>query len=194
MTHMAPPAKHVPNLMEKLFLYLKTEKKVHPLILSCIFHYELEFIHPFSDGNGRAGRLWQSVLLTHFHPIFGFTPVESVVRERQELYYEALGTSDKEGSASFFIEFSLETIHTALAALIHEAKPSPLSSPDRLDIAREKFGSKDFSRKDYLRIFKTISAATASRDLAAGVRRKILKKAGDKRKTVYHFNTAFDAL
>ncbi|OFZ12227.1 MAG: hypothetical protein A2Z20_04205 [Bdellovibrionales bacterium RBG_16_40_8] len=92
------------------------------------------------------GRLWQTVLLTRFHPIIEFTPVESVVKDRQSEYYQALGLSDKEGS---------------------------LSSVDRLEIARKKFRAVIFTRKEYMQIFKTIATATASRDLALGIKRKI---------------------
>ncbi|HMN70012.1 MAG TPA: Fic family protein, partial [Bdellovibrionales bacterium] len=76
------------------------ERETHPLIVSAIFHYELEFIHPFSDGNGRIGRLWQTTLLTKFHPLFEFTLIESVIKERQEASYRSLGLSDKVGKAS----------------------------------------------------------------------------------------------
>lgn len=187
VAHAAPQPKLVPKLMDQLFTFLKNEKNTHPLILSAILHYEIEFIHPFTDGNGRMGRLWQTVLLTRFHPIFEFTPVESVVKDRQLEYYKALGVSDKVGSLDAFIEFSLKTIHDALVSLVQEARPRPLSSADRLDIARDKFRSVDFTRKDYLLIFKTIATATASRDLAFGVKQKTLFKAGQKRLTKYRF-------
>ena len=187
VAHAAPPHKIVAELMDKLFHFLKNEKNTHPLILSAILHYEIEFIHPFTDGNGRMGRLWQTVLLSHFHPIFEFTPVESVVKNRQAEYYKALGTSDKTGSTNTFIEFSLKTIHDALVSLVHEARPKPLSTSDRLAIAREKFHTVEFTRKDYLQVFKTIATATASRDLAFGVKHKLLKKDGQKRLTKYRF-------
>jgi len=187
VAHAAPQPKHVPKLMDQLFDFLKNENETHPLILSAIIHYEIEFIHPFIDGNGRMGRLWQSVLLSQFHPIFEFTPVESVVKKRQEEYYQALGASDKSGSVNSFIEFSLQTIRDALASLVHEARPKPLSVADRLEIAREKFNATEFTRKDYLQIFKTIATATASRDLAFAFKQKYLSKVGQKRVTKYRF-------
>jgi Fic family protein len=187
VAHAAPQAKRVPELMAQLFTFVKGEKETHPLILSAVFHYELEFIHPFSDGNGRIGRLWQTTLLTKFHPIFEFTPLESVIRNRQEAYYKALGLSDKAGDASPFIEFSLETIFEALEDLGKAIRPEPLSAEDRLEIAREQFRDRSFSRKDYLAIFKAISTATASRDLANGVESGILKMTGEKSRASYQF-------
>lgn len=187
VAHTAPQAKLIPELMARLFEFVKKDNETHPLILSAVFHYELEFIHPFADGNGRIGRLWQTVLLTRFHPLFEFTPVESVVRERQRDYYKSLGTSDQTGSATPFIEFSLATIHDALKALTSTIRPVPMTSNDRLNFAREKLGQDGFSRKDYLALFKTISTATASRDLALGVAKRLIGKTGDKALAQYRF-------
>lgn len=187
VAHAAPQAKRVSDLMDRLFAFVKGEKETHPLILSAVFHYELEFIHPFSDGNGRIGRLWQTTLLAKFHPIFEFTPLESVIRNRQEAYYNALGISDKAGIADPFIEFSLETILEAFEELGSAIRPEPLSAEDRLEIAREQFRDRSFSRKDYLAIFKVISTATASRDLANGVEQGHLVKSGEKSRASYRF-------
>lgn len=187
VAHAAPQHKLVPELMDKLFHFLKNEKETHVLILSAILHYEIEFIHPFTDGNGRMGRLWQTVLLSRFHPIFEFTPVESVVKSRQADYYNALAVSDKAGTVNAFIEFSLHTIHDALVALVQEARPRPLTTSDRLEIAQDKLRADEFTRKDYLQIFKTIATATASRDLSFGVKQKQLEKDGQKRLTKYRF-------
>lgn len=187
VAHAAPQAKRVPELMNQLFSFAKTEKQIHPLVLSALFHYEVEFIHPFSDGNGRMGRLWQSVILSHYHPFFEFTPVESVVKERQSEYYNALGNSDKKGSATPFIEFSLATIQNALESLLPQLRQEPMTAKGRLDIARNFFAKKEFSRKDYLSLFKTISTATASRDLVFGIKEKELKKTGDRALTRYRF-------
>lgn len=187
VAHAAPQAKRVPELMDQLFAFLKTDKTTHPLIRSAVFHYELEFIHPFSDGNGRIGRLWQTTLLTKFHPIFEFTPLESAVQNHQEAYYRALSLADKAGDSTPFIEFSLETILEALEELERAIRPEPLSAEARLEIAREQFQNRSFSRKDYLAIFKTISTATASRDLALGVRSKLLKKTGTTALASYRF-------
>ena len=187
LTHTAPQAKRVPELMEQLFDFLKTEKDTHPLILSAVFHYELEFIHPFSDGNGRIGRLWQTVMLSKYHELFEFTPIETVVRERQSEYYGSLGASDKNGDATPFIEFSLTTIFDALQSLKAVIRPAPLSAGARLQIAFGKFGADLFTRKTYLSIFKSISTATASRDLALGVELRQLEKTGEKAVAKYKF-------
>lgn len=187
VAHAAPQAKRVPQLMEQLFAFIKSEKATHVLILSAVFHYELEFIHPFSDGNGRIGRLWQTTVLRKFHPIFEFTPIESAVRDRQEDYYKTLGLSDKAGDAGPFIEFSLETILAALTSLKAEVRATPLTAEDRLEIGKNRFAGRSFSRRDYLELFKAMSTATASRDLALGVRLRILQKTGDKAQATYVF-------
>ena len=109
MTHVAPPYDRVPDLMYDLFEWLK-ESDEHPLIKSSIFHYEFEFIHPFSDGNGRIGRLWQSVILYNYKKVFSSIATESIVRDYQESYYKALEDSGESGESTPFIEFMLEVI------------------------------------------------------------------------------------
>jgi len=107
--HMAPPAKRVPALMEDLLAWLEKIEE-HPLVSSCVFHYEFEFIHPFEDGNGRLGRLWQTLILSKWRPIFALLPVESIIRERQQDYYAALGRADNAADATAFVEFMLDAI------------------------------------------------------------------------------------
>lgn len=107
--HVAPPAERVPELMGDLFAWLCTTGE-HPLIVSSIFHYEFEFIHPFSDGNGRMGRLWQTLILYGWKPFFSYIPLESVVREHQEGYYRAIEASNAAGESTPFIRFMLEAI------------------------------------------------------------------------------------
>ena len=111
--HMAPPASRVPDLMASLLEWLKTTE-LHPLISSSIFHYEFEFIHPFEDGNGRMGRLWQTLILSRCNPIFANVPVESMVYSHQKEYYDAISRSTKNGESSVFVEFMLRTILEAL--------------------------------------------------------------------------------
>lgn len=110
---LAPPPDRVPVLMEDLFEWLRTSKD-HLLIRSCVFHYEFEFIHPFSDGNGRMGRLWQSVILGQLSPIFAHLPIENMVYANQQAYYEAIAQSDNAGDCGVFIDFMLEEILKAL--------------------------------------------------------------------------------
>lgn len=187
VSHIAPPAKLVPKLMGELFEFLKAKSEISPLIQACVFHYELEFIHPFSDGNGRMGRLWQSLILSHYHGAFEYIPTESLVKARQSNYYRALEISDKKGESTPFIEFSLETIRDALEEFLIELKPEPLTPESRLELAAREFKRERFSRKDYLRLFKTVSSATASRDLALGVSTGRLVKTGGQATATYSF-------
>lgn len=112
--HMAPPANRVPKLMEQLFDWLRASRE-HPLIASSVFHYEFEFIHPFADGNGRMGRLWQTLLLARWQPAFAWLPVESLVHQQQAAYYQALNDSTKASDSAPFIQFMLGCIHDAIS-------------------------------------------------------------------------------
>lgn len=113
LIHAGTPANYVPQVMADLFGWLATTD-LHPLVASCIFHYEFEFIHPFADGNGRTGRLWHTLLLSHWRPVLAWLPVESVIRERQQEYYKALATSNAEGTSERFVAFMLHVIRDAL--------------------------------------------------------------------------------
>ena len=108
-SHIAPQAHLVEKLMKNLFEWLESSSE-HPLLKSCIFHYEFEFIHPFEDGNGRLGRLWQSVILSHFHPLFLQLPIENLIYKNQKAYYKAIEDSTAMGESSPFVEFMLEII------------------------------------------------------------------------------------
>jgi Fic family protein len=185
IAHIAPPGEMVYSLIKDLFNYLKKDKDLL-LIKSCVFHYELEFIHPFTDGNGRMGRLWQTVLLMQYSKVFEFLPVESLVKERQQEYYAVLGKSDNQGSSTSFIEFMLELIHIALADLLRSQNVAVTDS-DRIDLFKDQIAGNEFSRQEYLRYNKDISSATASRDLKNAVDNGILSKTGEKRLTKYRF-------
>lgn len=113
IVHLAPPADRVPGLMKDLLAWLR-RTDAHPLVASCVFHYELEFIHPFADGNGRIGRLWQTLILSRWDPLFAYIPVETVIRERQADYYKVLAACDKAGNSTAFVEFLLSALLTAL--------------------------------------------------------------------------------
>jgi Fic family protein len=169
VSRMAPPAKQVPRLMGDLFDFLKNEKETHLLIKACVFHYELEFIHPFLDGNGRMGRLWQQRILMEHSPVFEFLAVETWIHREQKKYYSALEKSDQQGSSTVFIEFSLDLILNELKSFREQFKPTRKSIDDRIDEAIKHFGLKSFSRKAYQALHKGISAPTASRDLARAV-------------------------
>jgi Fic family protein len=113
VVHIAPPADRVPGLMKDLFCWVRSSE-IHWLIKSSVFHYEFEFIHPFADGNGRMGRLWQTRLLADWNPLFLSLPLESVIRDNQEGYYAALEASDRTGNCTPFILFMLEAIEDTL--------------------------------------------------------------------------------
>ncbi|MBJ6369040.1 Fic family protein [Snuella sedimenti] len=183
--HVAPSGSMIKGLMNDLFDYLKTDKDVL-LIKSCVFHYEFEFIHPFLDGNGRMGRLWQTLILMQKYPVFEYLPVESLIKENQEEYYKALSLSDKKAHSTPFIEFMLGIILQALEDIL-KTQNRTLTGQDRIELYKDIIGNKDFSRKDYLLNYKGISQATASRDLKRAVEQGVLVKSGDKRLTKYQF-------
>ena len=112
--HMAPPAEHVPMLMGDLFEWVK-KTDVHPLVRSCVFHYEFEFIHPFIDGNGRMGRYWQTMLLSRWKGIFAWLPVETIVKEHQQEYYHVIQKCDQAGESTLFVEYMLRCLLDAMA-------------------------------------------------------------------------------
>ena len=120
--HMAPPAARVPRLMADLFAWLSTTD-AHPLISSSVFHYEFEFIHPFADGNGRMGRLWQSLILTRWNPLFADIPVESLIFEHQEEYYHVLRESTRQTDSAPFIAFMLRMILETLTTFAPQVAP-----------------------------------------------------------------------
>ena len=116
---MAPPHKLVPTLMDNLFNWMNEMKdKINPLILSSIFHYEFVFIHPFSDGNGRTARLWQTVILSHWKKVFNYLPIESMIKENQEEYYKTIQNCNNAGESTEFIEFMLKIINKTVDEML----------------------------------------------------------------------------
>jgi Fic family protein len=182
LAHLAPPAKNIKFLMKNLFSYLRTSEDP-ALIKSSVFHYETEFIHPFSDGNGRMGRMWQTVILMNDFPVFEYLPFETLISKKQKEYYAALSGSDKEGNSTIFIEFMLKTLNESLEDLL-QYNSRIMSDMDRIEyfLAHNK---KEFTRKDYMDVFKNISSASASRDLKKALELKLISKFGTKNTTVY---------
>ncbi len=185
VAHIAPPSEMLIPLMNDLFDYLKNDDDL-ALIKSCVFHYEMEFIHPFIDGNGRMGRSWQTLILKDSYPVFEYLPIETLIKNRQAQYYESLGKSDKEGKSTVFIEFMLEIILESLEELLNTQNVS-LSNIDRINLFKPIVKNAYFTRKEYLKKFKEISSATASRDLKFGVENGLIEKIGDKNTTKYRF-------
>lgn len=183
IAHLAPPGWNVDNLMTNLFRYLK-EGEDNLIIKSCVFHYEMEFIHPFMDGNGRMGRLWQTVILMKANPVFEYLPIEQEIKKSQEEYYNVLSQCDKEGLSTKFVEYLLGKIRLSLTELVDTPKEN-FTDMDRLNYFLDQTDRGDFTRKDYLKMFPKISTATATRDLRKGVEEGILIREGNDRVAKY---------
>lgn len=138
--HIAPPAHQVSGLMADLVGWLKKSQD-HPLITSSVFHYEFEFIHPFTDGNGRLGRLWQTLILSKWHPLFLVLPLESVIKDNQQKYYQALEQADKDADSGAFVEFMLIAISETLDKNIlakNTQKNAPINASTNAPINNQK--------------------------------------------------------
>ena len=182
VTHVAPPFKNVPFLMKSLFTYLKKSDEI-ALIKSCVFHYEMEFIHPFLDGNGRIGRLWQTIILMEKYPVFEFLPFETLINKTQNEYYQSLALSDKVGNSTVFIEYMLQVIDHSIGELLNFNNRT-LRAIDRIEYFL-KISPNHFTRKDYMNTFKDISSATASRDLKKATELKLIIMQGKDNRTFY---------
>ncbi|HHD78259.1 MAG TPA: Fic family protein [Epsilonproteobacteria bacterium] len=132
VSHVAPPPYRVAELMGELFDWLAATNE-HPLVVSSVFHYEFEFIHPFSDGNGRIGRLWQSVILIAYKDLFSYIPIESIVKENQQEYYAALEAAGSSGESTPFVEFMLGSILQSLKQFIKQNAESNQKSSLKSD-------------------------------------------------------------
>lgn len=185
LTHLAPPSENIKFLMKDLFSYLKTSDDP-ALIKSSVFHYETEFIHPFSDGNGRMGRMWQTVILMSDFPLFEYLPFETLIGKNQKEYYSALSKSDKEGQSNIFIEFMLHTLNESLEDLLRYNNRI-MTDMDRIEYFLSHNKS-EFTRKDYMNIFKDISSASASRDLKKAIELRLISKSGIQNTTRYRIN------
>ncbi|WAK04408.1 Fic family protein [Methylobacter sp. YRD-M1] len=148
LVHMAPPADRVPYLMADLLAWLKRTEE-HPLVASCLFHYELEFIHPFTDGNGRMGRLWQTLILRHWKPLLAYLPVETVIRERQNNYYRVLAEADECAEATPFVEFMLQALSDTIGEAVSTDQVSDHVT-DQVKRLLEVIGDKEINSADLM--------------------------------------------
>ncbi len=175
--HMGTLPAYVPDLVYELLEWVENSH-IHMLIKSCVFHYEFELIHPFADGNGRIGRLWHTLLLTQWKPMFAWIPIESIIHDRQEEYYRAINKSNFEGESTAFITFMLSAIQEALEEAVETTVVTQnMSGNDLRSYKIEKFFDKNdcISNADIRQMFN-VSSATANRILAKMVEEGKLQK------------------
>lgn len=164
--HFGTLPDYVPGLVTELLEWVR-DSDFHMLIKSCVFHYELELIHPFADGNGRIGRLWHTLLLTQWKPMFAWLPVESIIHDQQDEYYQAINRSNNEAESTVFIEFMLSAIKEALMEAVKTGSAENMSAEEQRWYQIERFLKKNgtISNVDVREMFG-VSAATANRILA----------------------------
>jgi len=167
--HFGTLPQYVPDLVMELLDWAK-DSDIHMLIRSCVFHYELELIHPFADGNGRIGRLWHTLLLSKWNPVFAWLPVESMIHAHQKEYYAAINASNAVGESTVFIEFMLSTIKASLIDAINTSDETGDGAMDKTTMRWkqiEKFlETHAFIMNADVRALCGVSAATANRILA----------------------------
>jgi hypothetical protein len=189
--HFGTLPQYVPDLVMELLDWAKTSE-VHMLIRSCVFHYELELIHPFADGNGRVGRLWHTLLLSKWNPAFAWLPVESIIHDRQQEYYAAINASNDAGESTVFIGFMLSAIK---ASLIEAISTSEKMSDGKIDKAtlrwkkiEEYLKTHDYIMNADVRELCGVSAATANRILSSFVKGRKLSKYREGGHWAYNIN------
>jgi Fic family protein len=177
------PADNIPAQVDELLHFIE-EDETPPIITSCVLHFGLVYLRPFTAGNGRMARLWQRRFLMRHWPVFAFLPVEAFIHNTQPAYYAALEYADRQGDCGGFITYLLERIDEALAELL--AMPDPVRrAPDRMDLFLQQAPGRPFRRKDYLNLFPDLSTASASRDLAEAVEKGRIVREGTGRTAVY---------
>ncbi len=164
--HFGTLPDYVPGLVMELLDWVR-ESDFHMLIKSCVFHYELELIHPFADGNGRIGRLWHTLLLTQWKPMFAWLPVESIIHDRQDEYYQAINRSNNEAASTIFIEFMLSAMKEALMEAVQVRNTENMSREDQRWYQIKRFLKKNgmITNADVREMFR-VSSSTANRILA----------------------------
>ena len=177
--HFGTLPQYVPDLVMELLDWVE-KSDVHILIRSCVFHYELELIHPFADGNGRIGRLWHTLLLSKWNPVFAWLPVESIIHDRQQEYYKAINASNDAGESTVFIEFMLSAIKASLIEAINLSDEMSDEKTDKATLRWNKIDtylkSHDYIMNADVRKLCGVSAATANRILTALVAKNQLEK------------------
>ena len=177
--HFGTLPQYVPDLVMELLEWAKTSE-VHMLIRSCVFHYELELIHPFADGNGRVGRLWHTLLLSKWNPVFAWLPVESIIHDRQQEYYDAINASNDAGESTPFIGFMLSAIKASLIEAINLNDEMSDGKIDKTTLRwnkiQEYLQTHDYIMNADVRELCGVSAATANRILANMTMERILAK------------------
>lgn len=174
--HFGTLPQYVPNLIQELLEW--TEKsEIHLLIKSCVFHYEFELIHPFADGNGRMGRLWHTLLLSKWNPIFAWLPIESIIHDNQSEYYNAINISNNNGKSTVFIEFMLSVIKQALQESIND-KPKNISSKSdlRWNKINDYLETHEYILNSDVQKLLGVSSATATRILVGFMKDDKLKR------------------
>ena len=174
--HFGTLPQYVPKLVQELLEW--TEKSgIHLLIKSCVFHYEFELIHPFADGNGRMGRLWHTLLLSKWNPIFAWLPIESIIHDNQSEYYNAINVSNNNGNSTVFIEFMLSVIKQALQASIND-KPKNISSQSdlRWNKINDYLETHEYILNSDVQKLLGVSSATATRILVGFMKDGKLKR------------------
>ena len=177
--HFGTLPQYVPDLVMELLDWVKTSE-VHMLIRSCVFHYEFELIHPFADGNGRVGRLWHTLLLSKWNPAFAWLPVESIIHDRQQEYYDAINASNDAGESTVFIAFMLSAIKTSLIDAINTSDEMSDGKLDKSTLRwnkiQEYLKTHDYIMNADVRELCGVSAATANRILMHFVMEGKLRK------------------
>lgn len=200
--HFGTLPQYIPNLVMELLDWAKTSE-VNMLIRSCVFHYELELIHPFADGNGRMGRLWHTLLLSKWNPAFSWLPVESIIHDRQQAYYDAINACNNAGESTVFIEFMLSAIKASLIEAVSSSDAMSDGTMDKATLRWKKIEAyletHDYIMNANVRELCEVSAATANRILLGLVTEGKLTKCHKKGHWVYNLklrkdhNFAFNA-
>ena len=186
--HFGTLPQYVPDLVMELLDWAKTSE-VHMLIRSCVFHYELELIHPFADGNGRVGRLWHTLLLSKWNPVFAWLPVESIIHDHQQEYYDAINASNNAGESTVFIEFMLSAIKASLMDAISASDEMRDGKMDKATLRWKKIEeylqTHDYIMNADVRKLCGVSAATANRILVSFVKTNKLVRYHERGQWIY---------